>query len=63
MAEKLEKAEERNYAPAVERVDKVRATTPDERTDATGRVLYPWEVSPKEQVVMVQVEETKVAGA
>lgn len=29
----------------------------DERTDASGRVLYPWEVDPADQVVSVQVEE------
>jgi len=36
---------------------------PVERTDADGRVLYPWEVSPEAQVVPVQVDEAPEARA
>lgn len=64
---KLEKAgsQERQRILAAERGGKARVSVlepygidPDERADAVGRVLYPWEVSPEDHVVPVQVEET-----
>lgn len=64
---KLDKAddEERERILNIERNGKARVgilsaygIDPAERVDPTGRVLYPWEVSPENQVVMVVVEET-----
>lgn len=69
---KLEKAndQERQRILAAERAGKARVTIleeygidPDERADAAGRVLYPWEVAPEDQVVPVEVDETDEARA
>lgn len=65
---KLEKAdaEEQQRILNIERTGKKRVTIlepygidPSERVDADGRVLYPWEVDPADEVRPVQVEETK----
>src|SRR5690606_37477901 len=64
---KLEKADdkERERILAAERGGKARKSVleeygidPDARTDAAGRVLYPWEVSPDAAVKRVEVEES-----
>lgn len=66
----LEKADEdeRARVVAAERKGKNRkgvleaaGVDANQRTDATGRVLYPWEVDPEDQVRPVQVEETDEA--
>lgn len=68
---KLEKAspDEQKRILAAERTGKARTTIleaygvdPNERVDATGRVLYPWEVASEEQVTPVKVEESKEAA-
>ena len=65
---KLEKADEaeRQRILNAERGGKNRKTIlepygidPDARVDATGRVLYPWEVAPEDEVRPVEVEETE----
>lgn len=65
---KLEKADEQERTRILnaERKGKARTTIldaynvdPDERTDASGRVLYPWEMEPANHVHHVQVEETE----
>lgn len=33
--------------------------TDETRTDATGRALYPWEVTPGEEAVAVEVDESE----
>lgn len=67
---KLEKADEqeRQRILAAEKKGKARSTVlnaygmdPDERTDAHGRTLYPWEVEAKDEVRPVQVRETAQA--
>lgn len=67
---KLEKADdnERQRILAAERKGKARVSVleaygvdPDERTDESGRVLYPWEVSPEEHVQPVVVDESQEA--
>lgn len=64
---KLDKADddERQRILDAERKGKARVSIleeygidPNERTDASGRVLYPWEVSPEDQVHPVEVDET-----
>jgi hypothetical protein len=64
---KLEKAndQERQRILNAERGGKARVTIleeygidPDQRADAAGRALYPWEVAPADHVVPVQVDET-----
>lgn len=67
---KLERADEteRQRILNAERAGKSRKTVleaygidPDSRVDATGRVLYPWEVSPEDVVVMVEPDESDEA--
>lgn len=62
----LEKSspEEQQQILAAERGGQARVTIleaygidPDERVDASGRVLYPWEVKGDDQVVAVKVDE------
>lgn len=64
---KLEKADEKERERILnaERAGKARKSIlepydvdPEARVDASGRVLYPWEVAPEEAVVRVAVEET-----
>ena len=64
---KLEKADadERARIVAAERQGKARKSVleaagvdPSVRTDASGRELYPWEVSPENQVRVVDPEES-----
>lgn len=66
--EKLEAADEqeRKRILTAERSGKKRKSIleaygvdPDERVDANGDALYPWEVDPSDQVVAVQVDETE----
>lgn len=65
---KLDKADEqeRQRILKAERSGKNRKSVlepygvdPDQRADAEGRALYPWEVSPDEAVQRVVVEETE----
>jgi hypothetical protein len=69
---KLEKADEQERTRILnaERAGQARKTIleaygidPDERADAEGRVLYPWEVSPEDSVLRVPVEEDDEARA
>jgi hypothetical protein len=60
------KAQEQKQILAAERAGKARkgilepyGIDPDERVDATGRVLYPWEANPVDQ--QVEVEESPEA--